>query len=211
MAKINPTQYVREDGGSGGGGGGERSRDVGPGRKVLLPIGKVYDEVNGKQVVKIRSVCLIDLDKNGDEGAVLTDTFWLSDAALWRIANFALAVGYTEAFDPEVSEEMDAVLATGPFQATISITQRGAKSYPNAADYRRTSEIEVDETNGDLLLTERQQSWVLAAEQSWEGLVNWMRSNRRSGGGGGGGGGGGRGGGGGGGGRSNTYDDGIPF
>jgi uncharacterized membrane protein YgcG len=209
MAKINPNEHARED--SGTGGGGDRPREVGPGRKVLLPIGMVYDEINDKRVIRVRSVCLVDLEGTGDEGAALTDTFWLSSAALWRVANFALAVGYSEPFDPEVAEEMDAVLASGPYEATISITQRGGKSYPNAGAYKRTDEVGFDEVSGDLLLTQRQQEAVANAEASWEGFLRWFRSNRRGGSSGGGGrssGGGGRSSGGGNGGRR---DDEIPF
>lgn len=181
MARINPNEYASQDRGSGTGERGEKPREVGAGRKVMLPIGCYHDEVNGKPVVKVRSVCLLDLDGNGDEGAVLTDTFWLTSNALWRVANFALACGHAEPFDPEIAAEMEAVLASGPFETTISITQRGGKSYPNANAYRRTSEVEVDEVSGDLLLTREQRSAVENAEAAWEGLRKWLASNRRGG------------------------------
>ena len=182
MAKINPNEYAREGGGNGGGGGGEKSRSVGAGRKVLLPIGHYSDEVNEKPVVKVRSVCLVDLDQGGDEGAVLNDTFWLTSNALWRIAGFALATGHTAPFDPEVSEDMEAVLASGPFETTVTITQRGGKEYANAVSYKRTTEIVVDEVSGDLELTPGQRSAVENAEAGWAGLMKWLAGNRSGGG-----------------------------
>jgi len=209
MATINPRERAKE----GGGGGG--FRECGPGKRTLFPIGHRYREINHKPVVDVRSVCLHDPSGSGDEGAVVTDTFWLTDAAMWRIARFALAVGYDNPFDPEDPEDLTKVLLAGPFVGTVSIRKRGEKEYRDVNDHEAAGGFRRNDRTGEVMLSDEQRGWVESAEQLWAKLLAKVADSGgrsgggRSGGGRSGGGYGGSSGGGGGGGNYGGSD--IPF
>jgi len=217
MARIDPTKIANE-GDSGGG-----FRECGPGPRVLYPIGHRYREINGRPVVDVRSVCIGDPSGSGDEGATVTDTFWLTDRAMWRVARFALAVGWSQPFDPEDPEDFDRVLLSGPFRATVKVRKKGDREYRDVEDYETASGFRRNDRTGEVELDDQQRRWVESAEKGWRALLAKAPSGGRSGGGGGGYGGGGSGYGGGGGGygdggRSGGYSGGgrgrssdIPF
>lgn len=209
MARIDPKKLAAESGDGGGGG----YREVGAGRKVLVPVGHRYREVNGSPVVDVRSVCIRDETGSGDEGATLTDTFWLTDRAMWRIAKFAVAVGWEAPFDPEDSEEFDRVLVSGPFLADVGLRTRGSKTYHDVKSYDRATGFSRSDRTGDVDYSDEQRSWIESAEKGWQAFMKKVSVGSGSRGGGGGYGGGGYGGGsrGGGYGGGSHNDGGIPF
>ena len=172
MALIDPTKTAN----TGGGGGGGSRRECGPGRKTLIPIGQRYRQINGNPVVDVRSVCITDHADNGDEGAVVTDTFWLTDRAMWRVAQFALAVGWSAPFDPEDSEDMDKVILSGPFVADLSTRRRNGKDYIDVKNYEK-AKVQRDDRTGEVVLTDEQRKSVEGAEKGWQALLRKVASN----------------------------------
>lgn len=168
MPVIDPVKMSAE-GGSGGGG----VRECGAGRKVLFPIGHRYRTVNGNPVVDIRSVCIRDLssDDGQDDGAIVTDTLWLTDRAMWRVARFAVAVGWSQPFDPEDPEDFDRVLLSGPFTATVKIRKKGEREYRDVENYETAAGFTRNDRTGEIDLTESQRRWVESAEKSWRALL----------------------------------------
>lgn len=167
MAIIDPNKVAGEGGPSGGGG----FRECGPGKKVLFPIGHRYREVNGNPVVDVRSVCIEDPTGEGDGGATVTDTMWLTDRAMWRVARFALAVGFNQPFDPEDPEDMDRVLLSGPFVGDVSIRTRGDRQYRDLANYEPATGFRRNDRTGEVELTAEQREWVESAERGWRALL----------------------------------------
>lgn len=160
MAMIDPTKMAEEGGG-----------ECGAGRKVLFPIGHRYREVNGNPVVDIRSVCIRDLADAGDEGATVTDTLWLTDRAMWRVARFALAVGFTQPFDPEDGEDLDRVLLSGPFVGEVKIRKKGDREYRDLEGYEKASGFTRNDRTGEVELSRDQREWVESAERGWRALL----------------------------------------
>ena len=173
MPKINPKDYGNNNN---NGGDREEIREVGAGRKLLLGIGHYHREINGTPVVDIRFVCLEDLSGGDDLGAIATETFWLGERGLWKIAALAMATGHEEAFDPENSEDIDSVLLAGPLEATISFSMKGDRKYLRMGYLDRPKKTDRNKS-GDLLLTDEQDSAVRRAEQVWAGYLKWRAKN----------------------------------
>lgn len=169
MARIDPTKMAAEGETSGGGG---KFRECGPGPKILYPIGHRYREINGKPVVDVRSVCIDDPTGSGDVGATVTDTFWLTERALWRIARFALAVGWSQPFDPDEPEELDRVLLSGPFRGTVKIRKKGDREYRDVDSHEKVTGFRRNDRTGEIELSDRQREAVESAERGWRALLS---------------------------------------
>lgn len=164
MPTIDPTQY------SGPSGGGSY-RECGPGRKTLFPIGHRFRRINDNDVVDIRSVCI--QDEHGDDcGAVVTDTFWLTERAMWRIARFALSVGFDKPFDPMDAEDMDKVILSGPFIGTLVKTKRNDRERIEIRTHEKADGFTRNDRTGDINLTDEQIQWVESAERGWRSLLS---------------------------------------
>ena len=150
---------------------------VGAGRKVLLAVGHEYFVINDKPVVSIRFVCIEDLDGGEDTGNILTDTFFLNDKAVWRVARYALATGWREPFDPEISDELEQVMMAGAAAATIRLERNGEYMNRKVSRYDKSSYG----SGGELNLSDEQKGLVEKAEQHWEGYLNWRAKNPRAG------------------------------
>ena len=79
--KINPEDYPSTGG-----------KYLEPGDYVANISDVVYREANGKEIVDVTFIC--------DE-KIVTDTFWLTREAMWRIINLAVACGFPGEFTPE--------------------------------------------------------------------------------------------------------------
>jgi len=146
-------------------------QEVGPGKKTVLAVGHEYFTINDKPVVSVRFVCLQDHDHADDEGNVLTDTFFLNDKAIWRIARYALATGWKEAFDPEIEEELMQVMMAGPVTVSVKLEQNG--QYTNRRVTRYDPSV--------IKISDDQKSLVESAESHWAGYLSWRSKNPRPG------------------------------
>jgi hypothetical protein len=155
----------------------DRIEQVGPGRKVVLAVGHEYFVINEKPVVSIRFVCIEDLEKNDDEGNILTDTFFLNEKAVWRIARYALATSWREPFDPEIQDELEQVMMAGAVTVAVKLEKNG--EYTN----RRVNRYDSSSygPNGSKKLTKDQKDLVEKAESHWEGYLGWRSKNPRAG------------------------------
>jgi hypothetical protein len=155
----------------------DRIEQVGPGRKVVLAVGHEYFVINSKPVVSIRFVCIEDLEGNGDEGNILTDTFFLNEKAVWRIARYALATSWREPFDPEIQDELEQVMMAGAVTVAVKLEKNG--EYTN----RRVNRYDSSDygKKGSKKLNADQKSLVEKAESHWEGYLSWRSKNPRAG------------------------------
>ena len=168
MARINLEEF---DNGDDSAPASNTLVEVGPGRKSLLAVGHEYFVINDKPVVSIRFVCVEDHEGGSDEGNILTDTFFLNDKAVWRVARYALATGWREAFDPEIEDELVQVMMAGPVCATITLEKNGEYTNRRVKRYDRCS----------TKVTKEKKTLVENAESHWAGYLAWRQKNPRPG------------------------------
>ena len=173
MAIIDPVELA---GSNGGGKETSKVRRCGAGRKLVMPVGFFHREINGAPVVDIHSVCISDLDDENDvdEGAELIDTFWLNDKSLWRLAKFALRLGWQEPFDPDSPESLGEVLSRGPVIAAVQIVEKnGYENQRVDANGYEMHNLASDPTTNMPELSTHQRGLVEQAERRVAGLIRW--------------------------------------
>ena len=95
------------------------------GRKLLAPIGVTYRIINQKTVMEAYLICLEDYEDNNEESVIHIETFWLTEKALWRVANMAVSLGWTQAFDCENKAQMEKIFLKGEaFVGVIEVYER---------------------------------------------------------------------------------------
>ena len=173
MARIKLDEFVETSDAA----TADRIEQVGPGRKVVLAVGHEYFVINDKPVVSIRFVCVEDLEGGDDDGNILTDTFFLNEKAVWRVARYALATSWREPFDPEIRDELEQVMAAGAVTVTIKLEKKG--EYTN----RRVTRYDASSygKSGSKKLSPEQESLVEKSESHWEGYLDWRSKNPRPG------------------------------
>ena len=98
-----------------------RTRYLTAGKRVLAPVGFYRWNSAKKQTpcITIGFVCVADLDGNGEEGAVTTRDFWITERSIAMLAKFFRALGVTNAFDTDSDDDLDKALAQGYVQSTL--------------------------------------------------------------------------------------------
>lgn len=175
MAKINPNDSKWDDGG-----GGERTPQCGVGDKLLAAVGfERYKASTGTKMLGVRFLCLSDMAGSGDEGSICFENFALTEKALWRMVDYARAVGYNEPFDPENDEDIGALLTAGycighlaeeTYKGKTSVRISGEGDTPA---FRKTGSY--DEDPGWSAMIE-------AAEDNHRDYLDWRAKNPRGGG-----------------------------
>ena len=171
MAKINPNDKQFDTRPEGG--GGDRPEPVGPGRKLLAAVGfERYDSRNGNPMVSVRFVCLHDFDGNGDERGEIWDQFTLTDRAMWRIVEFARALRFPDAFDPEVDEDVTGLLTHGYVEADVRMDTWNGKERPKVDRFHVARSVDEDPD---------WPAWLEAGEERHRGYLSWRADNPRDG------------------------------
>lgn len=205
MAKIDPNsdKWANEGGASG------RLEPVESGTDDYVAVGFEHFEINSKSVVEVRSVCVTDGSANFHRE--LRDLFFLhSDGAISRFVSFARdGCGWRQPFDPEDPADVEQIINTRPFRATVKATENGKYVRHDCGWSYTSPNLSTDSVTGKVSWSEGQVGAIRHAKAEWAGYQKWRAENPRyqsapaqsnSGGGGYGGGSGGSGG----------YDD-IPF
>jgi len=93
------------------------------GKKILGLAGISREKhQGGKSYYRPHWVVLEDLEDGGsDEGCFVNDRLWLTDDALWRIAQIARAVGHDEPFDVDDLDTVGAVFSEFPLVGTLKM------------------------------------------------------------------------------------------
>ena len=157
-----------------------------PGRKIMVPIGlafKQYTNRNGEEteLVEVTSVCIADLEKQGEEGCIFSDTFYKTENALWRIANWAVAMGHKEAFDIDVDSDVQRIMLRGAFSAMFKedhyTNKMGEEKVGIKLQYYDPAKGKRD-ANGHSVLTDAQKKIVQQAEENFHKILEWRIDNR---------------------------------
>lgn len=170
MAKINPSDKRFDTRSESG--GGDRPNPIGPGRKLLAAVGfERYESRNGNPMISVRFVCLRDFEGGGNERAECYDQFTLTDRALWRIVEFARALGFSDAFDPEVDEDVTRLLTHGFVEAEIVLDSWQGKERPKVDRWHVARSVDEDPDWSE---------WIEAGEERHRGYLSWRAENPRS-------------------------------
>jgi hypothetical protein len=173
MAKINPNDSKWSDGAP----SGDRPKQVGPGRKLLAAVGfERYESRNGNPMVGVRFVCLVDREAagsdvaSGDEQGEIYENFTMTDRAMWRVVDFARAIGYPDAFDPEDDEDLGKLLTHGYVEAIVEMDSWQGRERPKIARFQRPGSYSDDPDWGE---------WIEAGEERHRGYLSWRADNPR--------------------------------
>jgi hypothetical protein len=165
MAKINPVEMSETK---------NEIQRCQTGSHVLVALGMEYFDINDKPVADVRFVSV-----DGDSaGSIHTETFWLNDKSLWRVAKFAVALGWTEPFDPEDQEDFEQVLSYGPVRCQVKVQEVNGYDRSRIEKFSRYS-MDRDPTTGAPVFSSPQDKLIKMAEEQWAGYLRWRSNNPR--------------------------------
>lgn len=152
-----------------------RGRWCKAGRKLLAPIGyERFDAQTGTPMLAVRFVCVVDLEKKGDEGAHVWRNFALSEKGVGFIARFARAMKCTFPFDVALDEDLDKVLMNAP--AVVGIVE--VETY----EWKGKTLEKVEVKQFDTYEGGQDPGWdaILAeAEAVWDEYLEFRKKNPR--------------------------------
>lgn len=152
-----------------------RGRWCTAGRKLLAPIGyERFDAQTGTPMLAVRFVCVVDLEKNGDEGAHVWRNFALSEKGVGFIARFARAMKCTFPFDVALDEDLDKVLMNTP--AVVGIVE--VETY----EWKGKTGEKVEVKQFDTYEGAQEPGWdpiLVEAETVWDEYLKFRASNPR--------------------------------
>lgn len=152
--KINPMKDSNQDNSS-----STRRPSVTSGNKIFAPVGVSYLKPKDKLILEITSVVIKDLEDKEEEGAMHRETFWLTAAASWKIANWSIAMGNSEPFDASSREDIERIIANGvAFHGLIKVeddngyTKRQIDNFYRPRDIiNKAGEVEISEDSNSLI------------------------------------------------------------
>lgn len=130
------------DGSSEEGGRGPRRPDCRAGKKVLAACGMIYGKSGaGNDKIDVCWVVIDDPDGGEDVGALVFDTFTLTERAAWKLQQVSGALGQKSSWDVEDQKATWEVLAQAPVKADIKIEPKwsGDGTRPAVDRYSRSS------------------------------------------------------------------------
>lgn len=162
---MKPTDYLSEEDLKRAQSGPQTRRPIinTEGRKVLLPLKAMHKVVNGQTALEITSVCIEDqVSESNNEGAIHSETFYLSKRSLWRLSKWCLAMGHLTELDEHSEEDVEKVFLSGPFIGIFKTTTYNEKERVELK-YFNNSYIERD-ANGQPVFSEEQKQIIADAE-----------------------------------------------
>jgi hypothetical protein len=117
-------------------GGSSGHPKVTAGVKVMCVIGMYMSRSQAKNpVANVHLTCLEDRANNGEESYDLWESLTLTQRAMWKVANFALAVGHTEPFDVLNEDKLREVLMSNPVVVTV-VMEKDRKGNPRPKAFK---------------------------------------------------------------------------
>lgn len=139
------------------------------GKKIFAPIGVSYIKPRDKVILEITSVVVKDLEDNDEEGCFHRESFWLTPAAGWKVANWSIAMGNTEPFDASSREDIERIIGNGvAFHGVISIKEDNGYENRNIDNFYRPNEIM---NKGEIEISESIENIIKGAEDFFPELI----------------------------------------
>lgn len=98
------------------------------GLKLFAPIGVAYTKSSIKGTTCLNLYCIVikDLENHNNEGIIHTEKFWVSERALWKIANWCISMRFDAEFDCEDRDSIEKIIAHGQaFIGNVKVTDDG--------------------------------------------------------------------------------------
>ena len=143
------------------------------GNKIFAPVGVSYIKPKDKIILEVCCICIKDLEGKGEEGIIHTEKFWITDKALWRIANWALSMRNEAAFDCESAQSIEAIFAKGVcFVGNVEIKIDGQYRNVNIRSFSVPSSLIKD---GTLTLTNEMSNYIEQGEEAFPKIISKRR------------------------------------
>lgn len=163
MAKVDPNDKKYD--------GAGKTPACGKGDKLLAALGfERYRASTGSRCLSVRFLCLRDYAKIGDEKHEVFENFTMEDRSMWVFINFVRAIGYTEPFDPDEDEDIEAILTAGYVLGTIGVKQWQGK------DQARIETFAAPPDDGD---DPEWAAWIEEGEARHQKYLAWREKNPR--------------------------------
>ena len=152
-----------------------KPKRITPGKKVLAPVGFAYKRKGDRKILEIAYVCIKDLEKRNQEGGIFIDNFIISAKMQWKIANLAIGLDYTEAFDDEKHEDVQKVLDSNTFIGVFIEKTFNGNPYTDIKYYNRNWSQEKD-GDGYPVFSVDEDKLITKGESDWKNLKNYRAS-----------------------------------
>ena len=178
MAVIDPKKHATQksfENKSGSSANVEKKR-ITAGKKFMVPVGAAYKMKNDKRILEMALVCVEDYNDTKEEGAIHFENFYLTERALFRISNWALAMGWESAFDPDKLESIQDIMLHGGFVGIFDNREYNGKSYLDLKWFN----IADDKTrakNGSIEFNDEEMEIIKQAEQAYPKIIKYKKEN----------------------------------
>ena len=152
-----------------------QAKRITPGKKILAPVGFAYKQKNDRKVLEIAYVCIKDLDKRKEEGGIFIDNFIISSRMQWKIANLAIGMDYTDAFDDEEHADVQKVLDSNTFIGVFIEKTFNGNPYTDIKYYNRNWNQEKD-GDGFPVFSVEEDKLISRGEEDWKNLRKYRAS-----------------------------------
>lgn len=175
--KINPTTDTNS---SGLITESRKSAYLTPGKKLLAPIGVVYRDIETrkglKRIMELYYCCIQDYEKNDEEGAIHKETFWLTEAAKWKVGNFANSMRVNYEFNCEDRSDMEKIFANSVAHVAI-VKSEEKNGYTNTfiVAFGRPDKSLIKE--GRFQTTNEQHEIIVNCEKAFTKIIQKRREN----------------------------------
>lgn len=175
MAKIDPKQYATSNFDNDGASQQVERKTLSPGSKFMVPTGAAHKKRNDKTVLELMFVCIEDLEGKNEEGAVHFETFWLTDRALFRISNWALAMGWEKHIDPDSLENIQDVMLHGGFVGVFQESTYNGKTRVELKWFNKAKRDRAD--NGSIEFSDEELEIIKQAEKAYPKMIKYRKEN----------------------------------
>lgn len=149
-----------------------KPKKVTAGQKLFAPIGVAYTRSSVKGTLCLNLYCIVikDLENDNNEGIIHTEKFWVSERALWKIANWSIAMRFDAEFDCEERDSIEKIIAHGQaFIGNVKITDDGEYTKREIDSFIIPQDLIKDD--GSLELTEEMNSYIIQGETAFPKII----------------------------------------
>lgn len=154
-----------------------KPKKVTAGQKLFAPIGVAYTKSSVKGTLCLNLYCIVisDLEKDNNEGIIHVEKFWISERALWKIANWSISMRFDAEFDCEDRDSIEKIIAHGQvFLGNVKVTDDGEYTRREIDSFMIPEKI-VNQ-DGGLSLTDEMNKYIIQGEEAFPKMIESARN-----------------------------------
>lgn len=154
-----------------------KPKKVTAGEKLFAPIGVAYTRSSKKGTVCLNLYCIVlkDLESDNNEGLIHTEKFWVSERALWKIANWSMAMRFDSEFDCEDRDSIEKIICHGQaFVGNVKITDDGEYTRREIDSFMMP--VEFYDDKGNIEITEDFNKIISTGEIAFPKIIDSARN-----------------------------------